>query len=30
LPIMPALAVMFLCVVANLAGDGVRDMFGDR
>jgi len=29
-PVMPALAVMFLCVIANLAGDGVRDMFGDR
>jgi peptide/nickel transport system permease protein len=29
-PVMPAIAVMFLCVVANLAGDGVRDMFEDR
>ena len=29
-PIMPALAVMLLTVVANLAGDGIRDLLGDR
>jgi peptide/nickel transport system permease protein len=29
-PIMPALAVMLLTVVANLSGDGIRDLLGDR
>jgi peptide/nickel transport system permease protein len=28
--IIPALAVFFLAVVANLAGDGARDLMGDR
>ena len=27
-PIMPGLAVMFLAFVANLAGDGIRDLLG--
>jgi peptide/nickel transport system permease protein len=29
-PIMPALAVMVMVVIANLAGDGIRDLMGDR
>lgn len=29
-PIMPALAVFVLALVANLAGDGIRDLIGDR
>lgn len=29
-PVMPALAVFTLAFVANLAGDGFRDLFGDR
>jgi peptide/nickel transport system permease protein len=29
-PVMPGLAVLFLALVANLAGDGVRDLLGDR
>jgi peptide/nickel transport system permease protein len=29
-PIMPALAVLGLALLANLAGDGLRDMLGDR
>jgi peptide/nickel transport system permease protein len=29
-PIMPAIAVMLMTVIANLAGDGVRDLLGDR
>jgi peptide/nickel transport system permease protein len=29
-PIIPAIAVMFMTVIANLAGDGVRDLLGDR
>jgi peptide/nickel transport system permease protein len=29
-PIIPALAVMLMTVIANLAGDGVRDLMGDR
>jgi peptide/nickel transport system permease protein len=29
-PIMPAIAVMVMTVIANLAGDGVRDLLGDR
>jgi hypothetical protein len=27
---MPGLAVLFLALVSNLAGDGLRDLFGDR
>ncbi|MCU1455045.1 MAG: ABC-type dipeptide/oligopeptide/nickel transport system, permease component [Acidimicrobiales bacterium] len=30
IPILPALTVFALCVVANLAGDGVRDLFESR
>jgi peptide/nickel transport system permease protein len=29
-PIMPGLAVLLLALVANLAGDGLRDLMGDR
>lgn len=29
-PVMPALAVFVIAAVANLAGDGVRDLMGDR
>jgi peptide/nickel transport system permease protein len=29
-PVIPALAVFFIAAVANLAGDGVRDVIGDR
>jgi peptide/nickel transport system permease protein len=29
-PVMPALAVFVVALVANLAGDGVRDLLGDR
>ncbi len=29
-PIIPALAVFLLAIVANLAGDGARDLMGDR
>jgi peptide/nickel transport system permease protein len=29
-PVMPALGVFFLAFVANLAGDGLRDLIGDR
>ena len=29
-PVIPALAVFFVAVVANLAGDGARDLLGDR
>jgi ABC-type dipeptide/oligopeptide/nickel transport system permease subunit len=29
-PIMPAIAVMLMTVIANLAGDGDRDLLGDR
>ena len=29
-PIMPALAVFFIAVVANFAGDGIRDWVGER
>jgi peptide/nickel transport system permease protein len=28
IPIMPAAAVFLLALLANLAGDGVRDLFG--
>jgi ABC-type dipeptide/oligopeptide/nickel transport system permease subunit len=27
---MPGLAVLFLALVSNLAGDGLRDLLGDR
>ncbi len=30
IPVIPALAVFFVAVVANLAGDGARDLMGDR
>ncbi len=29
-PIMPSLGVLFLALVSNLAGDGLRDLIGDR
>jgi ABC-type dipeptide/oligopeptide/nickel transport system permease subunit len=29
-PVIPALAVFVVAVVANLAGDGARDLLGDR
>ncbi|MDQ1426522.1 MAG: peptide/nickel transport system permease protein [Acidimicrobiaceae bacterium] len=29
-PIMPGLAVLLLALIANLAGDGLRDLMGDR
>jgi peptide/nickel transport system permease protein len=29
-PVMPGLALLFLALVANLAGDGLRDLLGDR
>lgn len=29
-PVMPGLAVMFLALASNLAGDGLRDLLGDR
>ena len=29
-PVMPALAVLVLALLSNLAGDGVRDLLGDR
>ena len=29
-PVMPALAVFIVALVANLAGDGIRDLLGDR
>jgi peptide/nickel transport system permease protein len=29
-PVMPGLGVFFLALVANLAGDGLRDLIGDR
>jgi peptide/nickel transport system permease protein len=29
-PVMPAVTVLLLALVANLAGDGLRDMIGDR
>jgi peptide/nickel transport system permease protein len=29
-PVMPALVVFLVALVANLAGDGVRDLLGDR
>jgi peptide/nickel transport system permease protein len=29
-PIMPGLAVLFLALLSNLAGDGLRDLMGDR
>jgi peptide/nickel transport system permease protein len=30
IPVLPGLAVFFLAFVANLAGDGLRDLMGDR
>ena len=30
IPVMPGLAVLFLALVSNLAGDGLRDLLGDR
>jgi peptide/nickel transport system permease protein len=29
-PVMPGLAVLTLALLANLAGDGLRDLLGDR
>jgi peptide/nickel transport system permease protein len=29
-PVLPGVAVFFLALVANLAGDGLRDLMGDR
>jgi peptide/nickel transport system permease protein len=29
-PVMPGVAVMVLALVANLAGDGLRDLAGKR
>jgi peptide/nickel transport system permease protein len=29
-PVMPGLALLFLALVSNLAGDGLRDLLGDR
>jgi peptide/nickel transport system permease protein len=29
-PVMPGVAVMVLALVANLAGDGLRDLVGKR
>jgi peptide/nickel transport system permease protein len=29
-PVMPGLAVLVLAFVSNLAGDGLRDLIGDR
>jgi peptide/nickel transport system permease protein len=29
-PVMPGLAVLFLALISNLAGDGLRDLLGDR
>jgi ABC-type dipeptide/oligopeptide/nickel transport system permease subunit len=29
-PMMPAFSVFFLAIVANLAGDGIRDLIGRR
>jgi len=29
-PVMPGLAVLFLALVSNLAGDGLRDLMGER
>jgi peptide/nickel transport system permease protein len=29
-PVMPAIAVFVVALVANLAGDGIRDLMGDR
>lgn len=30
IPVLPGLAVAFLALVANVAGDGIRDLMGDR
>ena len=30
IPVMPGFAVFLLAFVANLAGDGLRDLIGDR
>jgi peptide/nickel transport system permease protein len=29
-PVMPALVVFLVALLANLAGDGIRDLLGDR
>jgi peptide/nickel transport system permease protein len=29
-PVMPGLALLFLALIANLGGDGLRDLLGDR
>ncbi len=30
IPVMPGIAVMVLALAANIAGDGVRNLLGDR
>ena len=30
IPVMPGLAVMIMALAANIAGDGVRNLLGDR
>ena len=30
MPVMPAFMVFLLAISANLAGDGLRDLMGDR
>jgi peptide/nickel transport system permease protein len=30
IPVMPGLAVMVMALVGNVAGDGVRNLLGDR
>ncbi len=29
-PVMPGLAILFLAFASNLAGDGLRDLMGER
>ena len=30
IPVLPGLAVMVMALAANIAGDGVRNLLGDR
>jgi peptide/nickel transport system permease protein len=30
IPVMPGIAVLVMALAANIAGDGVRNLFGDR
>jgi peptide/nickel transport system permease protein len=30
IPVMPGLAVMVMALIGNIAGDGVRNLLGDR